>query len=135
MYVGGKILCWRDVWRWSEGEMNRGNMCFRVNDVFSLDELRVYMRLLRERKWIFLFEDTVVNLEYQCMSELGPPTPSPQASVSPPLDAKGGINTLSRVRGWGVPIPQFGRLDRKPGILYNLYESKDKAKLREIKYS
>jgi hypothetical protein len=35
--------------------MNRGNMCFRVNDVFSLDELRVqYIRVCNvKRKWIF----------------------------------------------------------------------------------
>ncbi len=41
--------------------------------------------------------------------ELGSPPPPPQASVSPPLDLKGGGGT------------QFGRLDRKPGTLYALY--------------
>jgi hypothetical protein len=40
---------------------------------------------------------------YAPSSELAPPTPPPlKVSVSPPLDPKGGSNTLLQVRG-GVP--------------------------------
>ncbi len=50
-------------------------------------------------------------------SELGPPPPTPQASVSPPLRPKGGQHSLA---GKGVGV-QFGRLDRKVGALYTLW--------------
>jgi hypothetical protein len=46
---------------------------------------------------------------YVASSELGPPHPLPQASVSPPLDPKGVSNTRLRVREWGDPVKTTGQ--------------------------
>ncbi len=50
------------------------------------------------------------------------PPPPPQASLSLPLDTKGGggVYNYTLACGWGVGGNQFGRLERKPGTLYTL---------------
>ncbi len=54
-------------------------------------------------------------------SELGPPPAAltPQASVPPPWNQRGGKATVAC--GLGVGGTQFGRLERKHGTLYNLW--------------
>jgi hypothetical protein len=52
------------------------------------------------------------------LSELGPLTLPPQASVSPPLDPKGEATLAC---GWGGGGTRFRRLDREPGAPYNLW--------------
>ncbi len=69
----------------------------------------------------FLINITFCNREissvFWSVHSVNPPA-HPQASVSPPLDPKGGAPLAC---GWGGGGSQFGRLDRKPGTLYTLW--------------
>jgi hypothetical protein len=55
------------------------------------------------------------------LSELGPPTPSPASECVSLIGSKGGEqHSLAGERGDGGS--QLGRLDRKPGTLYTLWD-------------
>ncbi len=67
---------------------------------------------------LYFIVSVIDRLQYTQSTRVYALPPPLKVSVTPPLDPKGGRNTLFQVRGLGT---QFGRLDRRPGTLYTLW--------------